>query len=111
MAKENNLYAYNSLGILMTCNDLLPGCNQCFNSSSCYNCNDESVLLENDICLSKNVLEEKHNYFIDETTKKYFSCSIIDNCISCLSKTECTSCQNGYILNNDKLCDQININN
>ena len=67
--KENSMYSYNSLGIIMIYDDLIPGCNQCFNDSSCFNCNDGSVLLENDICLSKNVLEEKHNYFIDEKTK------------------------------------------
>ena len=105
---ENNMYAYNPLGKLMTCNDLIQDCKQCHNSSSCYNCYDESVLLEDDTCLEKNIINENNNYILDETINKYISCSIIDNCFSCVSKTECTSCQNGYALNNNKFCDIIN---
>ena len=106
--KENNMYAYNSLGLLMSCNDLIQDCKQCRNSSTCYNCNDQSVLLEDDTCLAKSIINENHNYIIDETTNKYISCSIIDNCISCTSKTECTSCQNGFILNSNKKCEKVN---
>ena len=109
--KENNMYAYNSLGLLMSCNDLIQDCKQCRNSSTCYNCYDQSVLLEDDTCLAKSIINENHNYIIDETTNKYISCSIIDNCISCTSKTECTSCQNGFILNSNKKCEKVNNDN
>ena len=109
--KENNMYAYNPLGLLMTCNDLIQDCKQCTNSSSCYNCYDESVLLDNDTCLAKSIINENNNYIKDEITNKYISCSIIDNCFSCISKTVCTSCQNGFRLNSNKICEKINNDN
>ena len=108
--KENNMYAYNPVGLLMTCNDLIKDCKQCYDSEKCYNCYDESVLLQDDTCLAKSIINEKNNYIIDEITNKYISCSIIDNCFSCISKTECTSCQHGFILNSNKICEKVEDN-
>ena len=94
----------------MTCNDLIKDCKQCYDSEKCYNCYDESVLLQDDTCLAKSIINEKNNYIIDEITNKYISCSIIDNCFSCISKTECTSCQHGFILNSNKICEKVEDN-
>ena len=56
--------------------------------------------------LTKKIIEESQKYFKDELTNKYFSCSILDNCIKCTSKTVCTSCKEGYFINNN-FCEKI----
>ena len=55
----------------------------------------------------KTIIEENKNYYKDEITEKYISCSIIDNCISCESSTKCISCKNGFSVNNNYLCEEI----
>ena len=69
-----------------------------------------SALIDNDTCLKKTELEEKKNYFKDETTNRYISCSIMDNCNTFDSRTECTSCLDGFFLSNN-LCNKINNDN
>ena len=64
------------------------------------------ISIANDTCLQKRIIEENENYFKDEISNKYISCSILDNCIKCKSKTECISCQEGFFINNN-ICEKI----
>ena len=44
-------------------------------------------------------------YYFDPDIGKYVSCSKIENCEECTSKTECTKCQNGYQMKDgDNVC-------
>ena len=108
---ENNIYAYNNEGLLAPCSSLIQDCHKCNDSSTCFECQDNAALIDNDTCIPKEIVEENDNYFIDNKTNKYISCSIIDNCITCESSTKCTSCKNGFNLNNDICIEIINDNN
>ena len=93
---------------------MIRGCNRCNNSDIFYECHGESVLIDNNTYISKDILEEnKNTYYKDNITNKYISCSTISKCITCLSSTLCTSCQEGFTLNNNNQCydEKNNINN
>ena len=104
---EANLYVWNELDILVSCSSSIKDCKKCNDVNTCYECQTEAVLLDNDKCLLKTIIEENKNYYKDEITEKYISCSIIDNCISCESSTKCISCKNGFSVNNNYLCEEI----
>ena len=99
---QNNLYIKNNDGLLITCSSLINNCNRCNDSQTCLECQDGFGLIDNNTCLIKEVLEGNQNYFIDKETKKYISCSIMEHCITCNSSSVCTSCKEGFILENDK---------
>ena len=40
---------------------------------------------ENNTCISQELVEN-HYYYLDSDSKKYISCSIIENCVTCSSK-------------------------
>ena len=61
---------------------------------------------ENNTCISQELVEN-HYYYLDSDSKKYISCSIIENCVTCSSKTVCTSCQSGFKVKNNK-CEKDN---
>ena len=107
---DNNIYIWTPNGLLSPCSSLIKDCHKCNETSKCYECQEDSALIDNDTCLKKTELEEKKNYFKDETTNRYISCSIMDNCNTCESRTECTSCLDGFILSNN-LCNKINTDN
>ena len=104
---DANLYVWNELDILVSCSSSIKDCKKCNDVNTCYECQTEAVLLDNDKCLLKTIIEENKNYYKDEITEKYISCSIIDNCISCESSTKCISCKNGFSVNNNNLCEEI----
>lgn len=109
--KESNLYYYDQkLDYYIPCSNLISDCNKCYNTSTCFDCKEAFVLIENDTCLSKEIIEKDNYYFRDETTNKYISCSsIMTNCIKCNSSYVCLLCQDGYNINNNKKCEIINI--
>jgi len=107
---DNNIYIWTPNGLLSPCSSLIKDCHKCNETSKCYECQEDSALIDNDTCLKKTEIEEKKNYFKDETTNRYISCSIMDNCNTCESRTECTSCLDGFILSNN-LCNKINNDN
>ena len=88
---EGKIYNYDNYGILKLCSLMINECNKCGSSSS---------------CLQRRIIEENKNYFKDEISNKYISCSILENCIKCKSKTECISCQEGFFINNN-ICEKI----
>ena len=91
----------------MLCSSLIQDCHRCNDSSTCLECQEEAGLIDNDTCVNINIIEENKNYYKDEKTNRYISCSIMDNCITCESGSVCTSCQEGFILNDNKLCHKI----
>ena len=103
---DSNLYTLNGEGILLSCSSLITDCKRCNDSSTCYECRNESALINNNTCVSKTLVEDNDNYFKDIVSNKYISCSIIDNCITCISSKQCTSCQKGYAINNN-ICQEI----
>ena len=103
---DDKIYNYDNNGILKLCSSMINGCYKCNNSTSCLECQSGLALLYDDTCLQKKIIEESQKYFKDELTNKYFSCSILDNCIKCTSKTVCASCKEGYFINNN-FCEKI----
>ena len=107
---ENKIVYLDPVTNLYTeCSNLISLCYKCENEAFCTECGNEGALEENNTCIN-NSLVENNNYFLNKTSNKYISCSIIDNCFSCISKTECTSCQHGFILNSNKICEKVEDN-
>ena len=98
---DNKIIYYNpDTEIYSECSDLINLCHKCDNETTCTVCGSDGALEENDKCIDK-TLVENNNYFINETTGKYVSCSIINNCIKCSSSTKCLDCQEGFELKNN----------
>ena len=104
---DNHMYYYNpNLGIYTSCSSLISLCKKCNDDSNCFECTEEGALEENNTCISQELVEN-HYYYLDSDSKKYISCSIIENCVTCSSKTVCTSCQSGFKVKNNK-CEKDN---
>ena len=96
---DNNIVHYNpNTGLYSPCSELIFLCQQCENENNCTKCGEEGRMVEDNSCIS-NESVSNGSYTLDETTGKYVSCSIIDNCITCSSKTICTKCEEGYNIN------------
>ena len=68
---DNNIFILTPNGLLSPCSSLIKDCHKCNETSKCYECQEDSALIDNDTCLKKTELEEKKNYFKDETTNRY----------------------------------------
>ena len=109
--KEANYYAYTNDGLLKPCSDLMQKCLRCNESTFCIECQNNGALIDgNNTCVDKSEIERTKTHFRDETTNRYISCSIMDNCVNCDSSTVCISCQEGFTLKNNK-CTPINNKN
>ena len=98
---ENSLvYHDQALDLYILCSDLIQDCKKCSDRTICFLCEDGSVVEENNTCISKEFVQN-NSYVEDETTHKYVSCSIIDNCITCTSTTVCTKCIEGFNVENN----------
>ena len=64
------------------CSYLIKDYDKYNKSKTYYECQEFTYLLENDTCISKEIIERVQNYFKDETTNKYISRSIKKHCIS-----------------------------
>jgi len=85
------------------CADKIKGCDKCTDGNTCTSCKEDFDLNENNKCVHISVSMLK--YYFDPDIGKYVSCSKIENCEECTSKTECTKCQNGYQMKEgDKVC-------
>ena len=99
---DNDMFYYNPITEIYTsCSDLISLCHKCKNENTCIECINEGALLENDSCIH-NVFILNNSFFKNETSQKYVSCSIINNCIKCTSDTECILCNEGYYIDNNK---------
>ena len=102
---ENNLFVWISGNILKSCSSLIKDCNKCTDSKTCINCKEGTGLIDDNTCLSETIIENNKNYYYDASTQKYISCSVIENCLTCVSSTVCTSCKSGFKLNNN-ICNE-----
>ena len=120
--EENNLYYTNDSGInYYSCNNPLynevSNCIKCSNKYSCLQCHEDYILVNNNTrCITQSSLDNNmfyynpiteiytscSDFFKNETSQKYVSCSIINNCIKCTSDTECILCNEGYYIDNNK---------
>ena len=99
---QNRLLFHDTiLDIYIFCKDLISECNKCIDRTNCTECYESSVLEQNNSCINKTLIED-HYYILDEESKKYISCSIIDNCKTCTSLTVCAECDERYRVNNGK---------
>ena len=106
--KESNYYYFNpELNLYTPCSELISDCNKCYNDSTCFECGNNFGLLENDTCLSEEVIEEEKKLYKDDTTNKYVSYSIIENCVTCSSSKICLSCKEGFNVNNNNQCEKV----
>ena len=95
---DNNFYL---------CSDKIKGCDKCTDGNTCISCKEDFDLNENNKCVHISILMLK--YYFDPDIGKYISCSKIENCEECTSKTECTKCQNGYQMKEgDNICEKSN---
>ena len=102
-------YFLNKLGNnLNDCSQMIRGCERCEDSNSCLECNTAFDLDENNKCIPHSLALTR--YYLDENTKKYISCSKIENCEQCSSSKVCTRCKSGYELDNDS-CKKYKENN
>ena len=89
------------------CSDKIKGCDKCTDGNTCISCKEDFDLNENNKCVHISILMLK--YYYDQDIGKYVSCSKIENCEECTSKTECTKCQNGYQMKEgDNTCEKSN---
>ena len=104
--KESH-YLKDKTGFLIPCYNIVDNCEICNNSNKCFSCQEESVLLDNNTCVEKELIENNDYFYKDEINNIYVSCSIINNCIKCTSNTICTYCEEGYKVNENYLCQKI----
>ena len=97
------------LDIYIPCKDLISECNSCSDRTNCTECLDGSVLEQNNSCINITLVKNSY-YILDNESNKYISCSIIENCVTCSSRTVCTKCEEGFRVNNN-ICQKIVPNN
>ena len=98
---NNNLYVRTNTGLFAPCFSLIQNCKKCSNEETCIECQDRAGLTENNACVNEAMVEENHEYYKDENNR-YVRCSIMDHCLTCSSASVCTSCQEGFNLNNNQ---------
>ena len=103
------VYLNPSTKIYKSCSELIPLCHKCENEATCIECESNSLIEENDKCISSDSVSNNY-YYLNEATSKYASCSIIDNCIKCTSENVCISCQEGFFVNKNNICERVSSN-
>ena len=99
---DNKLYVKDNNDLYIPCSNLIKDCYQCNTLDACSQCQDGAGLTEDDACVKEEEVEEKHDYYKDEISNKYISCSIMAHCLTCNSSSVCTSCETGFILDSNK---------
>ena len=104
---NNKIIYYNPIKNLYTsCSDLIQLCYKCDNELTCIECDSNALKEENDKCISSDLVDNKY-YYLNEITSKYESCSKIDNCLKCTSNNICILCKEGFVVNNDNICEKV----
>ena len=92
------------------CENCDIGCIECeyFNLDSCLKCSKRRPYLQDGICINKC----SEGYFIESKSNENERCFKCDsNCYSCVNHSRnCTSCKNGFKLNEKNECKQILLN-
>ena len=83
------------------CSVAVPNCKKYLDDELCEECNDELFLTKDKKeCITQENIDSQL-YFLDNESRQYINCAIINNCMKCTSGTECIKCQNGFELNNN----------
>ena len=113
---DSNLVVFDSKSnSYVFCKDVMKGCNKCKNTTTCDICQFNFAIVDYNECLPESSLLNNNRYILlqkieeaAETVNKYIRCSTaMENCDTCSSSSECTSCASGYYFNNGNLCEKI----
>lgn len=92
------------------CSDTLQGCKHCQSTSICTTCHtDNNFILNtsNSRCVCVNT-----SYAVNTTTNCSFCGDLMNGCLTCTTKTRCSSCKTtGFVLNTTYLCQCDGLNN
>ena len=105
--KKRVIYFTKDNGIsYFLCSNEISNCKLCEfkENAKCKTCEDDYILsLNENICLTKEEVDNNKNYlYIDDTTVQKCS-EFIENCNECSNKNSCDKCINDfYFINNDK---------
>ena len=98
---ENNEKKYifdNISNIYYSCNNSIPGCDECSGKNECIKCNDNYYFIGEDRTKCNNDINIKIYYTEDNGTSYYPCNNAIQNCNECTKKTNCNKCNEGYYL-------------
>ncbi|ELP88807.1 protein kinase, putative, partial [Entamoeba invadens IP1] len=87
--------------ITKTCNSCGINCNKCVNSTYCYNCFFNNLIINNGVCVNSNCLLSNSGRCVKCDKGYYISngnCVVCDirNCDYCSTQTKCSMCHVGY---------------
>ena len=82
----------------------IENCKECNNKNSCNLCKSGYTFIDDSLSSCNNIEQLGNKYVIDSSNNKiYRKCNYyMDNCNTCTSQDECTSCISPYGLYNDK---------
>ena len=82
----------------------VENCKKCNNNFSCTLCDEEYALIDENKSICANISELGNNYIIDKNDSSiYRKCHYyLQNCDACTSYNKCTSCPDGFGLNNNE---------
>ena len=87
--------------IYYSCDINIKNCDKCFGKNNCTKCKDNYYFLGIDRTECINNLELNY-FFSEDNGVSYYPCNYsIKNCNECLSKSNCSKCENGYFLIGD----------
>ena len=84
------------------CEEKIPHC-ELFDSAYeyCEQCENDYYMLNDDKMHCHNEELDDSKYFTEDGGKTYISCEeVIENCVRCDGRNDCTECKNGYKLEN-----------
>ena len=74
------------------CSIAVPNCKKYLDDELCEECNDELFLTKDKKeCITQENIDSQL-YFLDDESRQYINCAIINNCMKCTSGTECIKC-------------------
>ena len=95
-------YFEEDINTYYSCQYNLPNCEECLNKNECIKCKNNFFFINNDRTKCYNKLDDNNKYYSNENKTIYYSCNIsIPHCETCLSKNECTKCEENYFFINE----------
>ena len=114
LSKENlnKIYYYMNETHINKCSNIIKNCNECENNNTCLKCKNDFYMINNNAenCINISKIPE-YEYYLNENETKYYSCNNsiyqdINNCKLCLSKANCSLCQDNFtfVEGNKSIC-------
>ena len=99
--EKNKYYLDKNDTVYYSCEYNLPNCEECSSKNKCIKCKENYFFINEDRTKCYNKLDDYTKYYLDDNKTIYFSCNhSIPHCEECLSKTECSKCENNYFFIN-----------